>query len=50
MYRRHYVCPKCGSYLDPGEHCDCDKPEITRIRPKEESIKEEKKEKKAVAV
>ncbi len=17
------VCPKCGSHLDPGEHCDC---------------------------
>lgn len=19
-----YRCPKCGAYLDPGEHCDCE--------------------------
>ena len=50
MYRRCYVCPECGAYLDPGEHCDCDKLEITRIKPKEENETEEKQEKEAVAV
>ena len=21
------TCPDCGSHLDPGEHCDCDRKE-----------------------
>lgn len=21
----YYVCPDCGSHLDPGETCDCKK-------------------------
>ncbi len=50
MYRRYYVCPKCGAYLDPGEHCDCARSEITEIRPKEENETEEKREKKSEEV
>ena len=50
MYRRYYVCPKCGSYLDPGEHCDCDRMEIIRIKPKEKNETEENQEKKSEAV
>ena len=22
------VCPHCGAFLDPGEHCDCDEEEL----------------------
>lgn len=27
--RYYKTCPECGSHLDPGEHCDCDKEENT---------------------
>lgn len=23
-HRYNYICPHCGSCLDPGEHCDCE--------------------------
>ena len=25
----YHTCPECGSNLDPGEKCDCDKTEHT---------------------
>ena len=29
MSRPYYdTCPGCGSHLDPGERCDCDKEDL----------------------
>lgn len=28
------VCPKCGSFLDPGERCDCCVEHMTKIEQK----------------
>ena len=25
MSTPYKTCPDCGSHLDPGEHCDCEK-------------------------
>lgn len=30
MSKPYRTCPDCGSHLDPGEHCDCGKTEVSQ--------------------
>ena len=33
MRKRYFwTCPKCGSSLDPGEHCDCDREDTAPVK------------------
>lgn len=36
----YHICPDCGSHLDPGEKCDCQKAQAKEINTEN---KEEKK-------
>ncbi len=35
-----YICPQCGSWLDPGERCDCSDRKKLERKELEESFKE----------
>ena len=35
-----YICPQCGSWLDPGERCDCSDRKKRERKELEESFKE----------
>lgn len=41
---RHYgrICPHCGAFLDPEEHCDCEK-EFKDLPAGQQEQKEERK-------
>lgn len=37
----NYICEKCGSYLDPGEKCDCEQQSRKKTELMEKNIAEE---------
>lgn len=35
-------CERCGAYLDPGEHCDCEEQKLEKERKIQKFLKMEK--------